>query len=496
MPASRSVSQLSCTRRPHLTAFLVALSLIACDSSEEPQLFGLTTEGLVEGIQLNGLRVYRGVPFAAAPHKAAAGRFREPARPRTRNAPLKTTRTAPDCPQPPELYSFGATPREQSEDCLALDIWTPAVTPADALPVLVWVHGGGLLRGSSERPGYDPADFARRGIVVVAIRYRLGALGFLAHPALEKEGASGTYGLSDQLRALEWVHANAAAFGGDPTRITLGGHSAGAASLLPLMASPRAQPLYVAAILQSPVVDPFSVGGRADRYADRNSLLREGVETSRNLGAEDAQALRSVSAASWANSGFTPKLSLDGEAFSSGFRDALAAGSLGHRRLVIGFTDDEPLLFLPMRGIPESESELQARVREETGGRRSDAPDGDDIATRYARFLQTEAFENPVFEIADAATAAGWTVYTYRFSGLHGGARHGTDVVTIFGPQPELQKRTTSAELRTRAQEYWASFITDGEPRATDGGGVQWPPYDSRTGRHIVLSEKIHSRKR
>lgn len=148
----------------------------------------------------------------------------------------------------------GEPPSPSSEDCLYLNVWAPTAPSAGPRPVLVWFPGGGLANGSTSIPLYDGAALARRSVVVITVAYRLGALGFLAHPALSAESpdhGSGNYGLLDQVAALEWVRANAAAFGGDPDRVAIAGQSAGATSVSILMASPRARGLFQRAIGQS-----------------------------------------------------------------------------------------------------------------------------------------------------------------------------------------------------------------------------------------------------
>ena len=143
---------------------------------------------------------------------------------------------------------------ETDEDCLFLNIWTPAKTTGDALPVMVWIHGGGLSLGWSNQKGYDGQELVKRDVVLVSINYRLGPLGFLALPELsaESEGASGNHGLLDQVAALEWVQRNIVAFGGDPGRATIFGESAGGTSVVALVASPATEGLFHGAIAQSP----------------------------------------------------------------------------------------------------------------------------------------------------------------------------------------------------------------------------------------------------
>jgi para-nitrobenzyl esterase len=147
---------------------------------------------------------------------------------------------------------FGAT-SGLSEDCLYLNVWTPAKSPADRLPVMVWIYGGGFVGGMTGIPAYDGTRLAEKGVVLVSVAYRVGALGFLAHPALSKESGkgSGNYGLQDQIAGLRWVKENIARFGGDPSRITIFGESAGGIAVSMLAASPAAKGLFHRAISES-----------------------------------------------------------------------------------------------------------------------------------------------------------------------------------------------------------------------------------------------------
>ena len=211
--------------------------------------------GQVAGRTVGAVRIFRGIPYALPP--LGSGRWRPPSPmprwPGVRNA----TEFGPACVQrkclPGSIYSIDADdPTPLSEDCLTLNIWTPA--DARDAPVFFWIHGGSLAIGASREPLYDGARLAARGIVVVSINYRLGALGYLAHPELSAEsplGVSGNYGLLDQIEALRWVRRNIGAFGGDPSNVTIAGQSAGALSVMYLMAAPAARGLFAKAIAQS-----------------------------------------------------------------------------------------------------------------------------------------------------------------------------------------------------------------------------------------------------
>jgi para-nitrobenzyl esterase len=216
---------------------LAALGVFAANSWAAPVQ---VENGAIEGAAEGALTLYLGVPLAAAPNGAL--RWRPPQPPAHWQGVRPATSFAPACMQK-GVSMPGEVPTPTSEDCLYLNIWTPARAAKDRLPVMVWIHGGGYTNGSASMPLYWGDRLALRGVVVVTIAYRLGPLGFRAHPELTADAAnqtSGYYGLLDQIAALEWIQRNIAAFGGDPRRVTIAGQSAGSMAVSMLMASPRA----------------------------------------------------------------------------------------------------------------------------------------------------------------------------------------------------------------------------------------------------------------
>src|SRR5580698_11569739 len=210
-----------------------------------------TESGAISGVREGGLSVYRGVPFAAPP--TGDLRWQPPVTVTPWTGTRETDAFAPACVQT-GVSMPGETPPVTSEDCLYLNIWTPAQEPSAKLPVIVWIYGGGFFNGSASMPLYWGDRLATKGAVVVTFGYRVGPFGFLAHPELTAESphhSSGNYGIEDQIAALKWVRRNIAAFGGDTTRVTIAGQSAGAASVSVLMASPLAKGLYQRAIAES-----------------------------------------------------------------------------------------------------------------------------------------------------------------------------------------------------------------------------------------------------
>ena len=215
--------------------FLIAACIVICSAmgfAQQPSPVKVS-EGLVQGIFENGLTVYKGIPFAAPP--VGELRWRAPQPPLKWDGVKQTVKFAPAPMQ------GGNPPSGKSEDCLYLNIWSPAKSDGEKLPVLVWIYGGGFSFGSTSEAGYNGEKLAKKGVILVSIAYRVGQLGFLAHPELSAEnpdGVSGNYGILDQIAALRWIQKNIAAFGGDPGKVTIFGESAGGISVSMLCASP------------------------------------------------------------------------------------------------------------------------------------------------------------------------------------------------------------------------------------------------------------------
>ncbi|MCI0738057.1 MAG: carboxylesterase family protein [Gemmataceae bacterium] len=249
--------------------------------------------GCVEGVHADGVAVYLGLPYAAAP--VGALRWRPP-HPAPAWKGVRSARAfAPACMQT-GVSMPGEAPPQVSEDCLYLNVWTPARRRDSHAPVMVWIYGGGYTNGSAALPLYWGDRLARRGVVVVSFGYRLGPFGYLAHPELSAEsgrGSSGNYALMDQIAALQWVQHNIEAFGGDPDNVTIFGQSAGAMSVSLLMASPRAASLFDRAIGQSGgVFEPLQL---APNYLLAQAEI-DGVAYAQSVGAESLSDLRRLPA--------------------------------------------------------------------------------------------------------------------------------------------------------------------------------------------------------
>src|SRR5215831_5156445 len=194
--------------------------------------------GKVAGVAANGIVSFKGIPFAAPPVGALRWKAPQPLKPWT--GVREGSKFGPSCMQDATFARVFGAPPEISEDCLYLNVWTPAKSASDSLPVMVWIYGGGFVGGQTSVPAYDGTHLAQKGVVLVSVAYRLGVFGFMAHPELshESDKGSGNYGLQDQIAGLQWVKANIARFGGNPNRVTVFGESAGGISVSMLAASP------------------------------------------------------------------------------------------------------------------------------------------------------------------------------------------------------------------------------------------------------------------
>lgn len=453
-----------------------------------------TTAGTVRGMAAHGVHAYRGIPYATAQ------RFGAPVAAASWTAELEATQFGPIAPQAGGAQ-FQRADLVQDEDCLSLNVWTPA-TPADQpRPVMVWIHGGAFVQGSGASPLYDGALLARRGdVVVVTINYRVGALGFLGHPELEgADGTRGNWGLLDQLTALRWVRDNAATFGGDPANVTIFGESAGAASVSLLCASPLATGLFHKAVVQSgaPVCISFE---RASELTERLVGVLELDRVSDLAGVPLARLLNAQAGISSANrlAAFTP--CLDGVVLDRPPYRAVADGSAADIPMIIGTNVDEWKLFAP--ADPHSRDLDEEGLRRRVERRIPDAADDVIAAFHDARSARNEPveprdlwfaiesdrfFRVPALRFADAHAAVQPATFSYLFGwgspGMKGwlGACHGLEIAFVFGTQGrgELAAFTghgpAADELARRMMDAWVAFARTDSPSTAE---VEWPTHD------------------
>lgn len=272
-------------------ALTLAAMAISIATSAQDAVSVKTSYGILEGLDISGIKTFKGVPFAAPP--TGDNRWREPQPLQPWQGIRECHDYAPDPMQEPIFgdMNFGAD--SISEDCLYLNIWTPAITMNEKLPVLIYFNGGGLMAGSGSEPRYAGMAMARRGMICVTANYREGIFGFFAHPELSKETAykgSGNYGFLDQQAAIRWVHENISLFGGDPERITIAGESAGSMSVSALMASPLSRGLFAQAIGSSGSV---IADKRVKSLAEAE---KAGVDMMRRMGYKSVKEMRKVPA--------------------------------------------------------------------------------------------------------------------------------------------------------------------------------------------------------
>src|SRR5437764_3543486 len=319
-----------------LVAALLASVAVSAAAPGSPVV--ATDHGPIRGVAIGGMQVFRGIPYAAPP--VGDLRWRPPQEPARWTGVLDATQFANHCPQNPSPYGIASL----TEDCLYLNVFTPPKTNEGRpplLPVMVWIHAGGLLLGESD--GYDPSRLVADDIVVVTINYRLGALGVLAHPALSAEssyGGSGNYGLMDQQAALRWVQGNIRAFGGDPSNITIFGRSAGGSRVHAQLASPQATGLFHKAIVES--------GAYSLTQSPLATAEAQGIAFATAVSCTDAACLRALSVAAILQAGpkSTVFANLDGFVLTQSMQSALTSGQFNQVPTIVGSNHDEWRLFV------------------------------------------------------------------------------------------------------------------------------------------------------
>ncbi|MCU0669046.1 MAG: carboxylesterase/lipase family protein [Myxococcota bacterium] len=466
-----------------------------------------TRSGMVRGAVEQDLVVLRGVPFGAA--SADARRFEPPAREEAWTGVREARVAGPAAPQRGSMVMrmLGLDDVAQDEDCLALQIWTPGLD-ARRRPVLVWLHGGGFTSGAGSLPVFDGARLARRGdVVVVNVNYRLGALGFLAHPDRFARGeVAANYGVLDQIAALAWVREHAERIGGDPARVTVFGESAGAMSIGALLAAPAARGLFQRAILQSGAAHNVSPRESALRIAtlfrDATGHAEADVAALRALPVEAVLAAQQrVVDESWKHvEGLAFQPTVDGSVVPRAPLDAIGAGAAADVALLIGTNLDEWRLFAiadaKLRDMDEA-ALLRRLVRVPPGATSDPQQLAGEAVEVYRRAragalptdpaslwlaMQTDrVFRVPAIRLAERQLRHA-SVFQYRFDwpspALGGllGACHGLEVPFVFGTLDQeragdLVGRGPAAQaLSERMQDAWIAFATHGDPG--------WPAYD------------------
>lgn len=490
-----------------------------------------TAHGSLQGVMQGDIHVLKGIRYASPP--TGGLRWKPPLPPAAWTGVRAATEFGPACAQPPSPKGslYADRPAVMSEDCLFLNIWAPA--DAARAPVMVFIHGGSLRVGNLAGGLYDGSELARHGVILVTVGYRLGVLGYLAHPALTAESphaSSGNYGLLDQIAALTWVRENIAAFGGDPDNVTAYGESAGALSIIDLMTSPLARGLFHKVILSSGYLMSHLTLKQAS--LGQPSAEAVGEELARKLGAGDLKALRSMDSGTLVMqslaAAFDPQPTIDGWVLPRQIVESFDRGEQARVPLLAGFNAGEVRslrFFLPP--LPASAADYEATVRRLFG----------ELAQAYLELYPATDIEESALSAARdgfygwsaerlvrAQTRLGLPAYLYFFEHQypaqvtrHLEAFHGSELPYVFGligrpealprdwPPPPDDERERA--LSRAMMSYLTSFARSLTPVAR--GNSEWQPYDAylsigeecRLSRNLLpgmfaLHEEIVSRRR
>jgi len=488
-------------------ALLSACASTPTSSSTDAPIVRAAT-GPVEGVREGDLAVFKGIPYAQAP--VGQNRWRPPVPVAPWTEVRASTDFGPACIQPtPRIQSvysqdIGAT----SEDCLSLNVWSPD-TSARA-PVIVWIHGGALVSGSSKEPLYDGTAWVEKGVVVVSINYRLGVLGYFAHPGLSAESpthASGNYGVMDQVAALQWVRDNIASFGGDPDNVTVAGESAGGLSILYLLTAPSARGLFDKAIAQSAYL--ISMPALNESAHGAPSAESGGTAVAAALHAPDVAALRALPAQTLTDgaalAGFAPRGVIDGVVLRDQMLDVFARGEQAPVPVLAGFNSGEiRSLRVLAPAAPASAAEYERIVRERYG----------DLADEFLRLYPASSMDDSILR-ATGEAFYGWTAerlvrsqaavgqpsFLYMFdhgyptadaAGLH--AFHASELPYLFGTMertppnwPAIPEGAAETRISDAMIDYWTSFARTGRPQSTHGPA--WPAFPATGGSTLVFRD-------
>lgn len=479
-------------------ALLLLAALLLAAGAPLPAAPVSTGQGQVEATasRREGVQAWLGLPYAAPP--VGEARWRPPGPPLPREDVRTADAFGPRCIQTNPFADMIWNSPAESEDCLYLSVWAPE--GARDLPVMVWIHGGGFLSGSGDEVRHDGASLASRGVVVVTFNYRLGVLGFLAHPGLGAEsaiGASGNYGLLDMVAALRWVQANIAAFGGNPGKVTIFGESAGSMAVSALMASPLAAGLFHQAIGQSGAYfQDYGLPARDLAWAEA-----QGKRYAAALGAGAPAELRAIPASRLieaATQGFEFAVIVDGHALPEHPREVFRAGRQNDVPLIAGWTSAEA------KWVKQSLTEFAA-------ARNAAFPHDPERAARlYPASTDEEAWQAGIALASDTWMGYGtwkWIemhratgnspVYRYLFDQVMAtaagpvpeddpGAGHASDIPFTFDRLDYTGNPVSAADQATAdlMGAYWTHFARSGDP---NGDGLpHWPAWDRDGVRQVM----------
>jgi para-nitrobenzyl esterase len=443
--------------------------------------------GVIEGTVKEGIASFKGIPFAAPPVGPLRWKSPQPV------IPWNGVKKADEFgPGPMQDTAFGAIlggPQNISEDCLYLNVWTGAKKAGEKLPVMVWIYGGGFGIGMTSTPAYDGTNLARKGIVLVSVAYRVGPMGFLAHPDLSRERGkgSGAYGIQDQIAGLKWVKANISQFGGDPDNVTIFGESAGGISVSMLTASPMAKGLFQRAISESggnmapPRMTLKAAEDQGKAYLSK--LGANNIETARALSAEAIQKGTTGMGSFWPVA--------DGETIVADQYALFESGRFNDTPVLIGTNSDEGALFVTQKITSDG---FEKMIRQQY------AAGADLLLKAYPHATDAEATKSAKDIFRDSTFAwSTWAwatlqsrkgkskAYVYYFDHRTpqspDGANHAAEIPYVFrnlSAQGALSTSNTPEDtaLSDLISSYWVNFAKTGNP---NGSGLPvWPAFDEK----------------
>jgi para-nitrobenzyl esterase len=476
-----------------LALLVLILFTIACSSPSLTTSVEVTG-GTIEGVEQDGIFTYKGIPFAAPP--VGDLRWKAPAPVQSWTGVRKVNAFCDACMQ--ASGSMGNT-APVNEDCLYLNVWTPAKKTDEKIPVIYWVHGGGYSGGSTSTPMYDGTGFAKKGVVMVSVAYRVGPFGFFAHPELSRESGhgSGTYGIQDMIAGLKWVKENIVRFGGDPSTVTIFGHSAGGAAISLLAASPLTKGLFHRAIcmsggsftpLQTSKQTGIGLGIPALKLAEST-----GEEFLKELGVADIKAARALSAEDIQNKlpsgmegGMRFRPAADEYVIPNDLYSLYEVGRFNDTPILLGHTSDEMGSFGRTENItPEDfEEQIKSQYGSHADAILSAYPHSTDVeATRASKDIRNDSSFNwntwawSRLQSRKGKGKAFQYYFDYHPDSPDGGSGHGNDVPhafqTLGGPMGEPTEE--DLKLSDMISSFWVNFARSGDP---NGPGLpEWPAF-------------------
>ncbi|MEM7558262.1 MAG: carboxylesterase/lipase family protein [Planctomycetota bacterium] len=457
-----------------------------------------TASGPVQGIPAredSSITVFKGIPFAEPP--VGDLRWKAP-------QPAKSWDEVRVCDKFGPI-SWQGKEGNKSEDCLYLNVWAPPKTEKK-LPVMVWIHGGGLTSGAGSLKNYDGEAFAKRDVILVSINYRLGALGYFAHPQLSEEsrdGVSGNYGFLDQVAALKWVQQNIEAFGGDKDRVTIFGESAGGTSVYVLTASPLAKGLFHRAILQSPWLDPVIFKPLRSASTETPSAESIGAKAAAELvgDSDDALAkLRELSAEEIIGGlrGRMPVV-IGGKFLPENPEQIFAAGSHNQVPIIAGTNRDEGTMFAggaAGQSVEQYEKRIQPIFGDDTQKVLEfyDLKKKSQVLPTAVQMITDGWFVQPTRRYCRQVAGSGGKVWMYHFTRVSPnwswlGAAHAAEIVFVFNTLNPNKMKGDNEKIANAMISYWVQFAKSGNPNV--GELHDWPQYDSKSDKHLVIDAEM-----